>query len=54
MFYLVRTGWRNLPKDFGPWGTVYDYYRLWKRTKLWEEIHTHLREHVRLITARKR
>jgi putative transposase len=24
MFYLVRTScqWRNLPKDFAPWGTV--------------------------------
>ena len=56
MFYLVRTGcqWRNLPKDFAAWGTVYHYYRLWKRTKLWEEIHTHLREHVRLIEERKR
>ena len=56
MFYLVRTGcqWRNLPKDFAPWGTVYHYYRLWKRSKLWEEIHTHLREHVRLLETRKR
>jgi putative transposase len=56
MFYLVRTGcqWRNLPKDFAPWGTVYHYYRLWKRTHLWEAIHTHLREHVRLVEARPR
>jgi len=56
MFYLVRTGcqWRNLPKDFAPWGTVYHYYRLWKRTKLWEKIHTHLREHVRLVEERHR
>lgn len=30
MFYVVRTAcqWRNLPKDFAPWGTVYHYYRL--------------------------
>ena len=36
MFYLVRTAcqWRNLPKDFAPWPTVYHYFRLWKRSKL--------------------
>ncbi len=48
MFSVVRTGcqWRNLPKDFAPWGTVYHYNRLWKRTKFWEQIHAHLREHL--------
>jgi putative transposase len=56
MFYVVRTAcqWRNLPKDFAPWGTVYHYYRLWKRAKLWEQIHTHLREHLREVEGRKR
>ena len=34
MFYLVRTScqWRNLPKDFAPWGTVYHYFRVWKKS----------------------
>jgi putative transposase len=56
VFYVVRTAcqWRNLPKDFAPWGTIYHYFRLWKRTGLWEQIHAHLREHVRLIEGRKR
>src|SRR5664280_454200 len=47
IFYLVRTGcqWRNLPKDFAPWRTVYHYFRCWKRKGLWNQIHTHLREH---------
>lgn len=36
--------WRNLPKDFAPWRTVYHYFRLWKRSQLWERIHTHLRQ----------
>jgi len=55
MFYVVRTGcqWRNLPKDFALWRTVYHYFRLWKRTKLWEQIHTHLREHLRQVEGRK-
>jgi len=56
MFYLVRTGcqWGNLPKDFAPWRTVYHYFRLWKRNGLWEQIHTHLREHLRQFDGRKR
>ena len=56
MFYLVRTAcqWRNLPKDFAPWRTVYHYFRLWKRTGLSEQIHTHLREHLRQVEGRQR
>jgi putative transposase len=56
MFYVVRTScqWRNLPKDFAPWGTVYHYYRRWKRSKLWEQIHSHLREHLRQVAGRER
>jgi len=56
IFYVVRTAcqWRNLPKDFAPWRTVYHYFRRWKRTGLWEAIHTHLREHLRQVEGRKR
>jgi putative transposase len=56
VFYVVRTAcqWRNLPKDFAPWPTVYHYFRLWKRTGLWEQIHTHLREHLRRVAGRQR
>jgi len=56
MFYVVRSAcqWRNLPKDFAPWRTVYHYFRLWKRNGLWVAIHAHLREHVRLVAGRKR
>ena len=56
MFYLVRTAcqWRNLPTDFAPWRTVYHYLRLWKRTGLWQHIHTHLREHLRQVEGRQR
>lgn len=30
--------WRNLPERFGPWQTVYDRFRKWCRTGLWERI----------------
>ena len=56
IFYLLRTGcqWRNLPKDLPPWPTVYDYFRQWERAHLITAIHTHLREHIRLLERRKR
>jgi len=56
IFYLVKTGaqWRNLPRDFAPWRTVYHYFRLWKLNGLWEQIHTHLREHLRRVEGRQR
>ena len=55
IFYLVKTGcqWRNLPKDFAPWRTVYHYFRLWKRNGLWNQIHAHLRIHLRMVEGRK-
>jgi len=55
MFYLVRTScqWRNLPKDFAPWGTVYHYFRVWKKSGLWETLHTRLRQQVRRAEQRE-
>lgn len=40
IFYLNKSGiqWRMLPKNFPPWKTVYDYFRLWSRAGLWEQI----------------
>jgi transposase len=34
--------WRNLPAEFGPWQTVYDRFRKWCRTGLWDRILLHL------------
>ena len=32
ILWTLRTGapWRDLPERFGPWQTVYDYYRNWR------------------------
>jgi putative transposase len=56
VFYLVRTAcqWRNLPKDFAPWRTVYHYFRLWKCNGLWKQVHAHLRDQVRLVEGHER
>jgi len=46
IFYVVRSGcaWRLLPKDFGPWQTVYGYYRQWSQDWTWTFIHDTLRD----------
>jgi len=55
IFYLLRSGgaWRLLPREFPAWQTVYDYFRHWRDTGLWEQIHTTLRERVRCQIGRK-
>ena len=49
LFYLVRSGcaWRYLPRDYGPWSTVYHYFRRWRDGGVWEQLHTRLRELAR-------
>ncbi|MER7490782.1 IS5 family transposase [Streptomyces sp. NPDC126497] len=47
--YVVRTGcsWRQLPKDFPPWPTVYWYFTWWHDDGTAERIHDALRDQVR-------
>jgi putative transposase len=56
IFYLLRTGcqWRNLPKDLPAWQSTYGYFRRWTNTRLLEQIHAHLRDHIRLADQRQR
>jgi len=55
IMYLVRTGcsWRMLPRDFPPWPTVHDYYRRFRCEGIWEKVHSHLREQVRVEAGRQ-
>jgi putative transposase len=55
IFYIVRSGcaWRLLPKDFGPWSTVYGYFRTWSQDWTWTFVHDALRDCVRLSEGRK-
>ena|SRR5579871_6427197 len=50
IFYRLKNAcsWRDLPKDFPPWETVYDYYRDWTLDGTIEHIHDVLRRQVRL------
>src|SRR5260221_6744967 len=55
VFYLLRTGcaWRYVPREYGPWSTVYHYFYSWRRTGAWESIHHVLRERVRRAAGRE-
>jgi putative transposase len=56
IFYINRTGsqWRYLPREYPPWQTVYGYFRTWRITGVWEQIHDHLRDLVREKEGRER
>lgn len=52
IFYRNKSGcqWRMLPKDFGPWETVYYYFAKWRTDATWQSFNDALREQVRLNT----
>ena len=54
VLYLFRTGcgWRHLPQDFPPEGTVRDYFHQWRRAGVWQTIHDQLRRAVRVQEER--
>jgi transposase len=49
IFYVLRGGnsWRMLPADFPHWKTVYDYFRQWKKSGLYERMNDALRVQTR-------
>jgi putative transposase len=54
LLYKERAGcsWRMLPTNFPPWSTVWDYFRKWRDSGLFEKINDALREHARLREGR--
>lgn len=55
IFYRADNGikWRALPKEFGPWQTIYGYYRLWVELGIWEQINLVLVQQVRVSEGRE-
>ena len=55
ILYLNRTGcqWRQLPRDFPKWRTVYDLFWHWRLHGVWQSIHDTLRERLRRAESRK-
>jgi len=40
VFWVLRTGvpWRDLPPDYGKWGTVYQRYNRWVSSGFWAKL----------------
>ena len=40
VFWILRTGapWRDLPPDYGKWGTVYQRFLRWSKKGTWAKI----------------
>lgn len=55
ILYLLRTGcsWRQLPKDFPPWETVYWHFARWRDDGSLDALHDALRERVREAEGRQ-
>ena len=56
ILYANRTGcqWRQLPRCFPKWQTVYDLFWHWRLHGVWQTIHDTLRERLRRAEGRKR
>ena len=54
ILYVMRNGctWRALPHDLPPWGTVWWYFRKWRRDGTWERVNETLRSAVRKSAGR--
>ena len=39
ILYIMRTGapWRYLPKEYGPWQSVYTRYNRWTKAGIWKK-----------------
>jgi putative transposase len=55
IFYRNRSGcqWRLLPKEFGPWGTVYYWFAKWRKDGTFKRLNAALREVVRVAAGRE-
>lgn len=55
ILYVLRGGisWRMLPKDFPPFGTVYDHFRRWNVRGIWAELNATLTQASRLKAGRE-
>ena len=40
VFWILRAGapWRDLPPEYGKWGTVYQRFNRWRTSGVWEKV----------------
>jgi putative transposase len=55
ILYLNRTGcqWEMLPREIGPWSSVYYYFRKWRRDGTWERVNAALGRAVRQAAGKE-
>jgi putative transposase len=55
IFYRNRSGcqWRMLPREFGPWPTVYYWFARWRKKGVYARLNDALRESVRVAEGRQ-
>ena len=48
ILWVLRTGapWRDLPTEFGPWSTVWDFFNKWNSEGIFDEVLRRLRSCV--------
>jgi putative transposase len=49
ILYVLRSGcpWRLVPHDLPAWGTVYYYFRIWRKQGIWDHVQKSLLKAVR-------
>lgn len=55
LLYITKTGcqWRQLPRDFPPFTTVYNYFKKWSMDGTWEKLLDQLNKKLRLSRGKK-
>jgi transposase len=45
IFWILRTGapWRDIPREFGPWSTVWDFFDTWTKNGTFDAVLRRLR-----------
>lgn len=40
VYFFIRTGvpWRDLPKEFGPWKTIFNKFNRWSKAGIFDEV----------------
>jgi putative transposase len=54
ILYVLRSGcpWRLMPHDLPAWGTVYYYFRIWRKAGIWDQALEALRHQMRQAQGR--
>ncbi len=51
ILWVLRTGaaWRDLPAEFGPWQTAYDYFARWRDSGQLQRVRDAILEHLHTV-----